>query len=707
MAIKRGGPTVPIFFLILVFCCVTLRAQSSREAGILFYRGQQLEEVKGELREAIKVYEQVLEQFPGERAFGARALLHIGICYKKIGDQQALQVFQRVIEEFSDQQEIAAEAQTRLQILVEPAPLIANEGLVTRQIWADSQTDPSGSISPDGRYLSFVDWGKGDLLMRDLTTGINRYLVKNPPGCLDFAIHAVWSPDGKEIAYFWCTTSFCDLRVVGIDGSEPRTIFADDDVKWILPGGWSPDGRFISALLEYHSKPDQNIALIPVEKGDVHILKNADMRRSGMGPFTQDGRCIVYDRSQSGDSVERDIFLLAIDGSGEIPLVESPSDDRFLCLSPGGQWLFFLSDRSGGLDGWMIEIENGRPKGAPQLLKPGLGDVLPLGVSKEGVFYYCLGSRNWNPYVMDFDLQAFKLDSEPERINQRFVGSGMAVDWSPDGKYLAYLSIRRSGSKQSSFPVLVIHSLEAGEERDLNLEGSLAIPARYLRWFPDSRSFLLMASDWNGNNGFFRIDRQTAGVTPLMLSKPGERFGWPMLSPEGNILYYQIITREDGKTRIMRKDLDSGQERVLFQSLRPDSNTAPAISPDGQNIVFQVVERNTSPFMDILRMIPTEGGEAIELMREQVTKGTGINSKMGFVWTPDSSHILFTRGELDANKNDLLILPATGGTPRQVEKDMIGILDLRMHPDGTKIGFIGGRYIDEIWMLENFFPKNK
>ncbi|MFC2166648.1 tetratricopeptide repeat protein [Acidobacteriota bacterium] len=706
MEIKRYRLKKVIFVWVLLSCILMVYSQSTKDVRILFSQGQHLEEVKGELKEAIKVYEQVLELYPDERTFVARALLQMGICYIKMGNQEAQLAFQRIIEEFSDQQEIAAEAQTRLQVLKKPARLIADEGMITRQIWADLQTDPSGSISPDGRYLSYVDWGKGDLLVRDITTGINQYITKNPPGSLHFACHAIWSPDGREIAYLWFLDTFCELRIIGRDGSKPRTIFTDKELKWIIPGGWSPDGRFISAYLEYRNKSDHSIALISVENGDIHILKTIDLMTDGMGPYTQDGRFIVYNCPQSEDPSKRDICLLAADGSGEVPLIESPSDDWFLCFSPDGQWLLFLSDRSGVYDAWMTQVEDGKPKGTPWLIKPGIGNIMPLGISTDGVFYYSSTSRNWNTYVTDFNPQSLKLISKPKRINQRFVGSGRSSDWSPDGKYLAYLSTGRSMSPQIGSRFLVLHSLETGEESDLNLDASLKAPIQYLRWFPDNRSLLIWGNDWNNNTGFFRIDRQTADVTQLFLTKSDGRFSWPMLSPNGKVIYYYNVTRYDNTTRIMKKDLETGEEKILFQTIRPDSNFAPSLSPDGQKIVFQLIERKTTPSHDVLQIISTDGGEPVELLREQMPVGKKINAGAGFIWTPDGSHIIFSRFNGDKNStSSLWIVPATGGTPQKLGGDMIGIQDMRIHPDGSQISFIAGRFIDEIWMLENFFPK--
>ena len=54
--------------------------------------------------------------------------------------------------------------------------LLPTDGMVTRQVWAPA-LDTMGAPSPDGRYLSYVNWTKGNLAMHDLETGENRDLT--------------------------------------------------------------------------------------------------------------------------------------------------------------------------------------------------------------------------------------------------------------------------------------------------------------------------------------------------------------------------------------------------------------------------------------------------------------------------------------------------------------------------------------------------
>ena len=56
-----------------------------------------------------------------------------------------------------------------------------SDGIVNRQVWIGPGADIEGAPSPDGKFLSFVDWDTGDLAIRDLETGTNRRLTNKGP----------------------------------------------------------------------------------------------------------------------------------------------------------------------------------------------------------------------------------------------------------------------------------------------------------------------------------------------------------------------------------------------------------------------------------------------------------------------------------------------------------------------------------------------
>ena len=82
--------------------------------------------------------------------------------------------------------------------------------------------------------------------------------------------------------------------------------------------------------------------------------------------FSPDGRDLAYDLPASDTSHQRDVFVLAVDASREIPVVVHSSNDVVMGWSPDGRQLLFASDRRSGAMGlWLraspIESRRARP----------------------------------------------------------------------------------------------------------------------------------------------------------------------------------------------------------------------------------------------------------------------------------------------------------------------------------------------------------
>jgi len=66
---------------------------SQQTADQLYEKALYLEEAKGDMQGAIDLYQQIIKQYPGSRQIVAKALLHEGFCYEKLGLKEAQQVY--------------------------------------------------------------------------------------------------------------------------------------------------------------------------------------------------------------------------------------------------------------------------------------------------------------------------------------------------------------------------------------------------------------------------------------------------------------------------------------------------------------------------------------------------------------------------------------------------------------------------------------
>jgi beta-lactamase regulating signal transducer with metallopeptidase domain len=75
----------------------------------------------------------------------------------------------------------------------------ANNKLTLKKISPLNGWPTMGNVSPDGKYISFVDWDTGDLAVREVATGQEKRLTDKGPwtqsGALAF--DSRWSPDGQ------------------------------------------------------------------------------------------------------------------------------------------------------------------------------------------------------------------------------------------------------------------------------------------------------------------------------------------------------------------------------------------------------------------------------------------------------------------------------------------------------------------------------
>jgi tetratricopeptide (TPR) repeat protein len=192
--------------------------------------------VDGDLKAAIEQYKKLAQN--NNKSVAARALVRLGQCYEKQGSADARKTYEQVLSKFGDQKEAVALAQARLAAMGSPG---ASAGVRTRRAWTGPKVDTAGTVSPDGRYLSYVDWDTGDLALHDLVTGADRRLTNKGTwgDSYEFAQDSVISPDGKQVAYSWYSKADrTDLRLVSVTGNSPaapRVLYDNEDIQYIGP----------------------------------------------------------------------------------------------------------------------------------------------------------------------------------------------------------------------------------------------------------------------------------------------------------------------------------------------------------------------------------------------------------------------------------------------------------------------------------------
>jgi Tol biopolymer transport system component len=677
--------------MLMVIIAVSAIAIGAESGHDLFQKALVLERTEGNLPEAIKLYQRIVEHRSSDRNLAAKALMQIAQCQERLGHVEARKTYERLLRDYSDQTELAQAARGRLTALSENRNQASVSAMTARKVWTDPGIDFEGEISPDGKYISFCDEETGDLAIYDLESGTKRRLTDKGPWKESeaYAYDSRWAPDGKQIAYDWYDGHGWDLRVVNIETTKSRVLYKPTKWEVATPCDWSSDGKHVLAFeSQQYQTADGNIVLISAEDGSARVLKTVHRSFQGSPRLSPDGRYVALDVPQRESGLEHDIVLLAVDGGRETALVSHPANDWVLDWSPDGMWLLFASDRLGTLGIWAVRVVDGAAKGDPRIVKAGLADILPMGLTRHGSFCYGLSSRNENVYIARLDPSTGKVAGRPEEVTARYEGLCSSSAFSPDGKQLAYACSRGPIVGWNGRNVLRIRSLETGVDREFSTHfSSVSFP----RWLPDNRFILLTGVDDTGG-GAYKIDTQTWDMKHLRGVPASAAI---TRSQGGSGFFYVKWEKETNLCRILFRDAEKGEDRELYRGPLAQRYTI-SLSPDGRWLAF--INRTNPRF---LRVIPSGGGEPRELYRFGLVGDWNILT----AWTADGKYVLFSKplGE-DGVKGqwDLWRVPAEGGEAQRLGLGMRCDIE-SVHPDGSQIAFSsgGGASIDEVWVLDN------
>lgn len=119
--------------LLLAVTAIICRASQAASTSELLQQGLYAEEVEGNIESAIKAYDKVIQNKSAARNHVAQALLRQGMCYVKIGDEQAAKTaLEKLVTEYVDQAEIVEKARPILDDLTyfDPAALMPAKTLI-------------------------------------------------------------------------------------------------------------------------------------------------------------------------------------------------------------------------------------------------------------------------------------------------------------------------------------------------------------------------------------------------------------------------------------------------------------------------------------------------------------------------------------------------------------------------------------------------
>ena len=285
----------------------------------------------------------------------------------------------------------------------------------------------------------------------------------------------------------------------------------------------------------------------------------------------------------------------------------------------------------------------------------------------------------WIAYTVGWmDREADKTRSavwmvDGEGRNNLPMTSGPEADtaprWSPDGKYLSFLSTRPADGKTQIW----LLDRRGGEARPLtDVKGELSA----YEWSPDGKRLVLVVQEGEESPDA-AADSKAKTAKPIVIDRYAFKRDW---------VGYLTSSHRD---RLYVFDVGTKTLAALTAKTNHDESD-PAWSPDGSRIAFvrgHGEDSDRTGMSDIFIVEARAGAEP----RQVATIGAPDRQRL--VWSPDGRTLAFTQGfepkYYAYNQDRLAVVPVEGGEPRVLTAELDrGVSQAEFTPDGSALTFL-------------------
>jgi TolB protein len=253
----------------------------------------------------------------------------------------------------------------------------------------------------------------------------------------------------------------------------------------------------------FDSNRDGNSDIYVMNADGTNLLNLTNhLAKDEMATWSPDGQKIAFVSDRDGN---QELYLMNADGTNVTRLTHSPADEIAPEWSPDGKQIIFMSDRLTAsiydISNWqlfVVDVETGvdyqftemsfaegmyspawSPDGEKVLFSSRVGNtsqIFMMDKNGENKKWLIAGAGAvWSPDGKqiafleirdrgDYQIFVMKADGTDARQITRFARYTNSLDWSPDGEYLLYSSIRADGGQGAIYAVST-----AGEAQPIQL----------------------------------------------------------------------------------------------------------------------------------------------------------------------------------------------------------------------------------------------
>jgi eukaryotic-like serine/threonine-protein kinase len=433
-----------------------------------------------------------------------------------------------------------------------------------------------GALSPDGKMVAFTSSESGgrNLWLKQLGSGGSTSQARQITNDEFRNDLPIWSPDGAELAFYSRRGQPGGIWRMAYLGGQPTLIktIADDSIRLRY---WSPSGATI-----YYEASKQLFAL-DVKSGQTTQLTTFDTKPVQVNSFniSLDEKLIVYITSSADD---RDhLWVVPTRGGSPKQIVEGATEFRNPVWHPDNQRIIYSASQDGVYQLFAADIEGRRPA----QLTFGEVDCFALDVARDGskVLYGAALEESdiWGVHVADG--QEFAVTSD--------IAAELWPDVAPDGKTLAYQSIRNLSQANRMFRGALL--IKAADGKDAEQPLQLALNGVLPKWAPNGKYLAFMRQQ--GREYHLWTVRAVGGEEQQLTTVPSVSYGvLPYLryqasdfswSPDSNQLAY--LSPRGGQHNLWLVAADGSNDRQITDNRDGDlALNCPLWSSDGQRLVY-------------------------------------------------------------------------------------------------------------------------
>jgi eukaryotic-like serine/threonine-protein kinase len=547
------------------------------------------------------------------------------------------------------------------------------------------------------------------------------------------------SPDGKYLAYIDAK----GIQLKLIESGETRTLSPLDVIKDKQGdcgfGGWFPDStRFLVNTCPFGVRAEElsshgtNIRIFSVMGTAPRLIRDDALANS----ISPDGSAIVF-TANAGRFGDREIWLMAPDGANARKVYETDENSALggVVWSPNGKLIAYSRIDSEGANLLSRDLKGGPPN---TIFAPSVGNQVFEYLWLPGRLIYsmaepqALGGSGCNFWEMRLDGDTGKPVGEGRRLTSwsGFCMSGESA--TADGKKLAFL-------RWASHFTIYMAALDASGTRVISskhftLNESRDFPGA---WTPDGKA-LIFVSDRGGRFGVYKQFQGADAAQPLATPEEGVRD--PVVTPDGkSVLYFvhrenPVGTGNESKPEpLMRVPIGGGPSQLVLTAV-PESRVSCARPPSNLCVIAELSEDRKQVIVNAVDPVTGRGSELTRLavhtdddrwnveLSPDATRFAAIRSPNDpiYVWSLHAKKMSEVRVRGWSNLRNLswagdgkglLVVTRQKGYGTVLHVNLQGHANVLWErategvaesPDGRHLCISSNTVDQNVWMLENF-----